>query len=242
MVDWLRRLIKEGRGQPLEGKCDVSNQTLLTNILGVFSFSPPNKLQHLAGENSYSNVTCFIHLYTLSKTNNTGYNMDPNPPSRAEPPPPKRPPSPERGRSREERRRSDRSVSSKSSSSRSRHKHRKKHSDRHKEKKRRRSYSSSSDSSSSTSDSRRRKKEKKRKQRSKSKKRRSDRKKSSKKERRKKSKQHSDDSSSDEEDGPEVKRSVITGKKIKMHIDKTDDDLVRERARKEMLKFMNQSL
>ena len=64
MVDWLRRLIKEGRGQPLEGKCDVSNQTLLTNILGVFSFSPPNKLQHLAGENStaYSNALTLLSL------------------------------------------------------------------------------------------------------------------------------------------------------------------------------------
>jgi hypothetical protein len=27
-----------------------------------------------------------------------------------------------------------------------------------------------------------------------------------------------------------------------MHIDKTDDDLVREKARKDILKFMNQSL
>jgi hypothetical protein len=27
-----------------------------------------------------------------------------------------------------------------------------------------------------------------------------------------------------------------------MHIDKTDDDLVREKARKDLLKFMNQSL
>jgi hypothetical protein len=39
-----------------------------------------------------------------------------------------------------------------------------------------------------------------------------------------------------------VKRSVITGKKIKMHINKTEDDLVREKARKDLLKFMNQSL
>ena len=156
-----------------------------------------------------------------------------------------RSPSSERGRSRSKRR-SDRSALSRSSSSssRSRHKHRKRHSsrDHHKEKKRRRSYSSSSDSNST--DSRRRKKNKKHKKRSKSKKRR-EKKKSSKKEQRKKSSGHSDDSSSsssDGEDGPEVRRSVITGKKIKMHIDKTDDDLVRERARKEMLKFMNQSV
>ena len=34
-------------------------------------------------------------------------------------------------------------------------------------------------------------------------------------------------------------RSSITGKKIRMHIEKDEDDLVRERARKEMLQFMN---
>jgi len=39
-----------------------------------------------------------------------------------------------------------------------------------------------------------------------------------------------------------VRRSAISGKKIKMHIDKTDDDIVREKARKEMLKFMNSAL
>jgi hypothetical protein len=152
--------------------------------------------------------------------------------------------SPERGRSREARRRSDRSESSRSSSSsRSRHKHRKKHSSRDgKKKKRRRSYSSSSDSSSSTDSRRRRKDRKKHKKRSKSKKRRSDKKKSHKKESRKKSRHSDDSSSSDGEDGPDVKRSVITGKKIKMHIDKTNDDLVREKARKDLLKFMNQSL
>jgi hypothetical protein len=49
-------------------------------------------------------------------------------------------------------------------------------------------------------------------------------------------------SSSSGEDGPDVKRSVITGKRIRMHIDKTEDDLVRDKARKDILKFMNQSL
>jgi hypothetical protein len=39
-----------------------------------------------------------------------------------------------------------------------------------------------------------------------------------------------------------VRRSVITGRKIKMHIEKTDEDLVREKQRKELLKFMNSSL
>jgi len=51
----------------------------------------------------------------------------------------------------------------------------------------------------------------------------------------------SSDSSGDDDD-PNVRRSAISGKKIKMHIDKTADDLVRDKARKEMLKFMNQSL
>ena len=70
-----------------------------------------------------------------------------------------------------------------------------------------------------------------------------DRKKSSKRHREERKHKSDDDSSSSSgEDGPDVKRSVITGKKIKMHIDKTEDDLVREKARKDLLKFMNQSL
>lgn len=151
----------------------------------------------------------------------------------------------ERGRRHEPRRRDCSESSRSSSSSLSRHKHRKKHSsrDRHKEKKRRRTYSSSSDSSS-TESRRKRKDKKKHKRRSKSKKSKHshDKKKPHKKDR-KRSKQYSDDSSSSSgEDGPNVKRSVITGKKIKMHIDKDDDDLVREKARKDLLKFMNQSL
>ena len=39
-----------------------------------------------------------------------------------------------------------------------------------------------------------------------------------------------------------VRRSAISGKKIKMHIDKTSDDLVREKARKDLLQFMNSSI
>ena len=38
-----------------------------------------------------------------------------------------------------------------------------------------------------------------------------------------------------------VRRSAISGKKIKMHVDKDEDDLVREKARKELLRFMNSS-
>merc|ERR1712194_68084 len=52
----------------------------------------------------------------------------------------------------------------------------------------------------------------------------------------------SSSSSSSGEDGSGTKRSVITGKKIRMHIEKTADDLVREKARKDLLQFMNQSL
>merc|ERR1712079_386398 len=48
----------------------------------------------------------------------------------------------------------------------------------------------------------------------------------------------SSDSSSDDENVP---RSSITGKKIKMYIKKTKDDLIREKARKDLLKFMNSS-
>ena len=39
----------------------------------------------------------------------------------------------------------------------------------------------------------------------------------------------------------QVRRSVITGKKIKMHIEKTEDDLQQEQARKDLLRFMNSS-
>eukprot|EP00518_Triparma_eleuthera_P004170 CAMPEP_0182455142 /NCGR_PEP_ID=MMETSP1319-20130603/1444_1 /TAXON_ID=172717 /ORGANISM="Bolidomonas pacifica, Strain RCC208" /LENGTH=299 /DNA_ID=CAMNT_0024653179 /DNA_START=69 /DNA_END=968 /DNA_ORIENTATION=+ len=44
-------------------------------------------------------------------------------------------------------------------------------------------------------------------------------------------------SSSSSDDG--ALRSSITGKKIRMHIEKDEDDLMREKARKEMLQFMN---
>jgi hypothetical protein len=141
-----------------------------------------------------------------------------------------------------DRRRRDRSRSSSSSS---RHHRIRRPKDYHK---RRRSCSSSSFSSSSSSRDRKRSKKHKKKSRSKSKKRRhsKDKNSSSKKTSKKKSKsksKHSDNSSSSSgEDGPDVKRSVITGKKIKMHVDKDADDLVREKARKDLLKFMNQSL
>jgi len=65
------------------------------------------------------------------------------------------------------------------------------------------------------------------------------------KKRRKKKKCRSSSGSSDSDDDSDdsnVRRSAISGKKIKMHIDKTEDDLVREHARKEMLKFMNSSI
>jgi len=50
------------------------------------------------------------------------------------------------------------------------------------------------------------------------------------------------ESTSDDNNDSNVKRSAISGKKIMMHIEKTEDDLVREKARKELLKFMNSSL
>ena len=68
-------------------------------------------------------------------------------------------------------------------------------------------------------------------------------KKRSKKSRRKSAEDEDDSSSSSgSDDGPNVRRSVITGKKIKMHIEKDADDIARESARKDLLKFMNSSL
>ena len=54
----------------------------------------------------------------------------------------------------------------------------------------------------------------------------------------KKRKKRSGDKQDDEEG---ERRSVITGKKIKLHIEKTDDDLKQEQARKQLLEFMNSS-
>lgn len=115
------------------------------------------------------------------------------------------------------------------------------------------SYSRSSRSSSSRGSERRSKsKHHKKKSRSKSRRRKEKRKKrKSKKESKKRSKksrrksaEDEDDSSSSSgsDDGPNVRRSVITGKKIKMHIEKDADDIARESARKDLLKFMNSSL
>jgi len=51
----------------------------------------------------------------------------------------------------------------------------------------------------------------------------------------------SDDSDSDSssDDDPNVKRSSITGKKIKMKVDKTKEDMMIEKGRRELLMFMN---
>jgi hypothetical protein len=46
-------------------------------------------------------------------------------------------------------------------------------------------------------------------------------------------------SSSSDEDAP---RSVITGKKIKMHVEKTKDDVAQEKMRRNLLRFMNSSI
>jgi hypothetical protein len=46
----------------------------------------------------------------------------------------------------------------------------------------------------------------------------------------------------DEKDsGGEIRRSVISGEKIQMKIDKTAEDLVQDQARKQLLDFMNSS-
>mmetsp|Transcript_6735 Transcript_6735/g.7579 ORF Transcript_6735/g.7579 Transcript_6735/m.7579 type:complete len:306 (+) Transcript_6735:27-944(+) len=41
---------------------------------------------------------------------------------------------------------------------------------------------------------------------------------------------------------PEERRSVISGKKIKLHIDKSEEDLAEDEARKNLLEFMNSSV
>jgi hypothetical protein len=46
-------------------------------------------------------------------------------------------------------------------------------------------------------------------------------------------------SSSGEDDAP---RSVISGKRIKMHVEKTKDDMAQGKMRKDLLKFMNSSV
>lgn len=47
------------------------------------------------------------------------------------------------------------------------------------------------------------------------------------------------DSEDSSDDDPNVRRSAISGKKIKLKIDKTKHDVVMDRARKDMLKFYN---
>jgi hypothetical protein len=96
-------------------------------------------------------------------------------------------------------------------------------------KKKRRRYSSSSDSDDTDNEARR---SKKRRKKEKSKRKKKEKKNS-------KNRKRDDDSSSDEEG---VRRSVVSGKKIQMRIDKTDDDLADERARRELLRFMNSSV
>lgn len=49
----------------------------------------------------------------------------------------------------------------------------------------------------------------------------------------------SDSDSDDSDDDPNVRRSAITGKRIKMSLDRTSEDHARERGRKELLQFMN---
>jgi hypothetical protein len=86
--------------------------------------------------------------------------------------------------------------------------------------------SSSRDSSASEEEERRKKKRKKKEKKKRKKK-------------KKKRRHQDDDSAGSDEEG--VRRSVITGRKIKMHIEKSEDDLAHDKARKELLRFMNSS-
>lgn len=100
-------------------------------------------------------------------------------------------------------------------------------SERAKKKAKRQRHSRSKDYDSSDSE-RKRKTHRKRK----------DKKDDRKKRKKKRNRQESLSSSSDEGD---YGRSVITGKKIKMKIVKTDEDVAQEAARKQLLDFMNSS-
>ncbi|GMH91746.1 hypothetical protein TrST_g1838 [Triparma strigata] len=86
------------------------------------------------------------------------------------------------------------------------------------------------------------KKEKKKKKKKKRKDKKEKKKKHKKDKKKKRKLDDSSSSSSDSSDSDGALRSSITGKKIKMNLHKTDEDLMRDEARKEMLKFMNSSL
>lgn len=102
--------------------------------------------------------------------------------------------------------------------------------------------SSSSSSSSSCSSHKRDKKRKRssssRKRRRKEEKRRQKASKRTKKKKRSKSR----DFESSSDDDANVRRSAITGRRIKMHVDKDAGDLVLEKARKDFLRYVNSSL
>ena len=103
--------------------------------------------------------------------------------------------------------------------------------------------SSSSLSSSSEAKKRRRKEKKRRKKEAKKAKKEKKRKKSDKEKKKKKKRKRSesaDSSSSSGSDDSNVVRSAISGKRIRMKVDKTPDDLARDEGRKAMLRYMNQ--
>ena len=102
--------------------------------------------------------------------------------------------------------------------------------------------SSSSSSSSSEAKKRRRKEKKRRKKEAKKAKKEKKRKKSDKEKKKKKRKrsESADSSSSSGSDDSNVVRSAISGKRIRMKVDKTPDDLARDEGRKAMLRYMNQ--
>ncbi len=104
---------------------------------------------------------------------------------------------------------------------------------------------SSSSSSSGSSCSSSHKRDKKRKRSSSSRKRRRKeekrRHKASKKKKKMRSKSRDAESSTDDDDDVNVRRSAITGRRIKMHVDKDAGDLVLEKARKDFLRYVNSS-
>ena len=86
---------------------------------------------------------------------------------------------------------------------------------------------------------RRREKRREKKERKREKKRRKKEKKRRKKEKRKRKRSASSSSSSSSSSGSDVVRSAVSGKRIKLKVDKSAEDRARDAGRREMLRYMN---
>ena len=86
---------------------------------------------------------------------------------------------------------------------------------------------------------RRREKRREKKERKREKKKRKKEKKRRKKEKRKRKRSASSSSSSSSSSGSDVVRSAVSGKRIKLKVDKSAEDRARDAGRREMLRYMN---